>query len=51
MMSCDGRLRKKKKVRHGRRRQRRREWSTSHQLPTRLQALILMSRFTASVSR
>jgi len=41
----------RKKVQHGRRRQRRREWSTSRQLPTKLQALIPMSRSTASVSR
>jgi len=47
---CNVRLRRRRKVQHGRRRPRRREWRTL-QLPTRLLALIQMNQCTVSVSR
>ena len=50
-MICDIRLKRKRKDQHGRRRLRRKEWSTSLQLPTRLLALIQMNQYIVSASR
>jgi len=50
-MMCGVRLKRRRRLQHGRKRPRRRGWITSHQFLTRLLPLIPMSRSIASVSR